>query len=69
MVNKCWKKVGLIEPRWELTKVGKGFEVYHEPSGGIIKTSEKELLKSGFKKSQLKLVEKKGTTYFKPTKC
>ncbi len=65
---KGWKKVGMIEPRWELTKVGKIFEVYHEPSGGLIKVSKKELLKSGFKAKQLKEVEKKGTTYFRPIK-
>jgi len=66
---KCWKKVGTTEPRFELTKVKGKFEVYHEPSGGLIKVSKKELLKSGFKDKQLKEIEKKGTTYFKPSKC
>ena len=66
---KCWKKVGTIEPRWEVTKVKGRFEIYHEPSGGLLKTSRKELLKSGFKEKQLKEIEKKGTTYFKVTKC
>ncbi|MBU0958160.1 MAG: hypothetical protein KKF56_05115 [Nanoarchaeota archaeon] len=57
---------GTPEPRFELTYLNKGniFELYHEPSGGIDKFSEKELLKWGFTKTQLNFVKKKGTTNF-----
>ena len=66
--RKCtWRKiVGIVEPRFEITKVKKIYEVYHEPSGTINKFSKKELLNSGLTEKQLKETEKE-TTYFKRT--
>ena len=67
--RKCWKKItSPEEPRYEITKVGTKYEVYHEPSGAISKLTEKQLLKGGFTKKQL-LGTKKETTYFKMVKC
>jgi len=61
--NKFKKINQPLEPRFELTKVGKGYELYHEPSGNIEKFTKLEILKIGFTPSQLKMASK-NTTYF-----
>ena len=62
--NKFIRIYTPIEPRFELTKVGSGYELYHEPSGSIDTMTRLQALKIGFTPSQLKMAER-NTIYFK----
>jgi len=56
----CWRKTNkTIEPRIEVTKVGKKYEIYREPQGDIGTFSSKDLKDLGINEKQIK-----GTTYF-----
>jgi hypothetical protein len=62
--NKFTRIYTPTEPRFELTKVGRNYELYHEPSGSIDTFTRLQILKLGFTLSQLKMVEE-NTIYFR----